>query len=293
MAKKKDQPTLADLLGTYITVQCAAVIDAETPLRAGEDVTHPTRVAVRRLRSTLRVFGVVVDVPQAGALEEELVWWAGLLGAVRDADILSARLLAMIASLPPEDVLGPVARKVQLELGVRRKAALDEVHAALDGERYLALIALLHHWRNDPPFTEAAQVDASRAKRYVKQADGKVAKRLAAAVAAVEGDAAETNSTAIEELFHRARKAGKRHRYAVEAAAPVIGPKAEKILASRRELQDLLGDHQDSMVSAAFLRTLGGQVGISASQNGFTYGLLYEREHSSTARLVADLKSLG
>ncbi len=291
MAKKKDQPTLADLLGAYITAQCSVLIDAETPLRSGDDVIHPTRVAVRRLRSTIRVFGDVVDVAQAGALEDELVWWAGLLGAVRDADVMTTRLLGLIESLPPQDVLGPVARKIQVELGVRRKAAMDEVTAALSNERHQALITQLHHWRNDPPFTEAAQVPATKAKRYVKRADATVEKRLTAAVAAVRDEAGDAAHT--EELFHRARKAGKRHRYAVEAAAPVIGAKAEKVIEARKELQDVLGDHQDAMVSAAFLRSLGGQVGISANQNGFTYGLLYQRELSSTSRLVADLEALG
>ena len=47
-----------------------------------------------------------------------------------------------------------------------------------------------------------------------------------------------------DELFHRARKASKRHRYAVEAALPVWGGKADKIISQRKDLQDLLGNHQ-------------------------------------------------
>ena len=48
------------------------IIDSEAQLRAGENVVHTTRVAVRRLRSTLRVYAELFDVAQAGRLEEEL-----------------------------------------------------------------------------------------------------------------------------------------------------------------------------------------------------------------------------
>ena len=52
----------------------------------------------------------------------------------------------------------------------------------------------------------------------------------------------------------------------------------------------MLGDHQDSPVSAAFLRDLGARLGVREGHNGFTYGVLYGQEQSSTARLLKDLK---
>src|SRR5918997_6068087 len=104
-----DEPgTLRELVGAYVTEQCTVILDAEPALRGGENVVHVTRVAVRRLRSTLRVFGDLFDVARAGHLEDELVWWAGLLGAVRDLDILAEGLTSEIVALPPELVLGPV-----------------------------------------------------------------------------------------------------------------------------------------------------------------------------------------
>ena len=77
MATMNDSPTtLADLLTAYTTEQCTVIIDAEPQLRAGENVVHVTRVAVRRLRSTIRVFADAYDPDEAARLEEELVWWA-------------------------------------------------------------------------------------------------------------------------------------------------------------------------------------------------------------------------
>ena len=40
-------------------------------------------MAARRLRSTLRIFGDVVDAAPGEELNNELVWYANLLGQVR------------------------------------------------------------------------------------------------------------------------------------------------------------------------------------------------------------------
>ena len=277
--------TLRDLVGAYLTEQCTVIIDAEPALRGGENVVHVTRVAVRRLRSTIRVFEDLFDGAQAGRLEDELVWWAGLLGAVRDLDILAEGLTAQIAALPPELVLGPVESTITTEIAAARKAGMDVVLETMDSERYRTLVALVGAWRSDPPFTALADAPADKIKGYVKRAEKKVRKRLAAAVAA-----REAGEEGADELFHSARKAGKRHRYAVEAALPLWGGKAEKIVAARKNLQDILGHHQDRAVSAAFLRDLGGRLGVRCGVNGFTYGLLYARTVGGGDTLVDDLR---
>ena len=280
-----DQPqSLADLVGAYLAEQCAVIIEAEPKLRAGENVIHVTRVAVRRLRSTIRVFADLFDEAKAAQLEEELVWWAELLGAVRDLDILQASMTARIADLPPELVLGPVESTIQTEIASQRKVGMDAVLAAMDSGRYGELTALVQDWRSDPPWTDEAVAPADGVTRYVKRADKKVNKRLAAAVAARQ---ASENG---DELFHRARKAGKRHRYAVEATIPLWGSKAEKIVAARKDLQDVLGHHQDRIVQAEFLRDLGVRLGVRSGQNGFTYGVLYGEVVAEGKTLIADLE---
>ena len=276
--------TARDVVGDYVSEQCTVIIDSENQLRAGENVIHTTRVAVRRLRSTIRVFSELFDPSEAGHLEEELVWWAGLLGNVRDMDILAQRQAALLDELPAELILGPVASTIQAELAVQRKQAMDAMLEALDSERYRKLIGLMHHWRSDPPFTAAADASADSIDSAIKKARKKVGKRLDAAAAARR--AGEPS----DELFHRARKASKRHRYAVEAAVPVWGSKADKIISQRKDLQDVLGNFQDSIVSAAFLRELGGRLGIRSGQNGFSYGVLYARELHAGDSLLDDLK---
>lgn len=276
--------TARDLIGDYLSEQCTVIIDAEAELRAGENVIHQTRVAVRRLRSTIRVFSELFDPSEAAHLEEELVWWAGLLGTVRDMDILAQRQVALLDELPAELILGPVASTIQAEIAVQRKQAVDAMLEALDSERYRKFIGLIHHWRADPAFTAAANASPKSIDSAIKKAKKKVDMRLSTAVAARRAEEAS------DEMFHRARKASKRHRYAVEAALPLWGSKADKIISQRKDLQDLLGNHQDSIVSAAFLRELGGRLGVRSGQNGFSYGILYAREVYARDSLLDELK---
>jgi CHAD domain-containing protein len=276
--------TARDVIGDYLVEQCTVIIDSEAQLRAGEEVVHTTRVAVRRLRSTLRVFAELFDPGEAGRLEEELVWWANLLGEVRDLDILTQRQAALLAEVPPELILGPVASTIQTELAARRKAAVDAMTDTLNSARYRKLVALIHHWRADPPFTSVADSPSDTLDPAIKKAKKKARNRLATAVEVRQ--AGEPS----DEMLHRARKASKRYRYAVEAAAPIWGTKADKIVAQRKDLQDLLGNYQDSIVSAAFLRELGARLGSRSGQNGFSYGMLYVREIATGDSLLEDLK---
>jgi CHAD domain-containing protein len=279
-----EELTLRQLVTDYVVDQLTVIIEAPDKLRAHEPVVHPTRVAVRRLRSTIRVFADLFDEPSAARLEEELVWWAGLLGVVRDLDILERRLEDAIAALPSELVVGPIASALQREIGARRKAGWTDIEAALDSDRFHALLGTLHGWRADIPFTPAADRPAKAVKRYVKRVDKKVMKRLANA-----GKAYAAGDPAAATIAHGARKAGKRHRYAAELAEPLWGKKASKIVAHRKDLQDVLGNHQDAVVAAAFLREFGIQVGARRGHNGFTYGILFATEQAELDRLPEQL----
>ncbi len=56
-----------------------------------QDPIHDTRVAIRRLRSTMRVFGKLLDRSATGHVDDELKWFAGLLGEVRDCQVQRRR----------------------------------------------------------------------------------------------------------------------------------------------------------------------------------------------------------
>jgi CHAD domain-containing protein len=72
-------------------------------------------------------------------------------------------------------------------------------------------------------------------------------KRLRKAVEALGDDPADVE-------LHHVRILAKRSRYAAEAAEPVLGKPPARFAAALTELQDLLGDHQDSVTAQQWLR---------------------------------------
>ncbi|MCW2805367.1 MAG: hypothetical protein QOF52_1592 [Propionibacteriaceae bacterium] len=269
--------TLGALVAGYLAAQCDVIAVNDIGLRTGAPLVHATRVAVRRLRSTLRVFDDLIGADASAALEPELVWYAELLGKVRDCDILEKRLADRLAELPAEQVLGPVAGQIQRVLSVERKEASDRLAEGMASERYRNLLGSLRTWHTAPPLTAAAGANLGKAAGYVRTARRKAEKRLANA-----GDDVEQ--------FHRARKAMKRLRYAAEISDHAV-PKAGKIARRAKRLQTLLGDHQDAVVAAQFLARMGATAGVQPGHNGFTYGVLMATELDHAAGIRAKFAS--
>ena len=283
--KKKRQtagrPTAGAVIQAYLRAQDDALVAGDLALRAGAGGVHPTRVATRRLRSTLRIFRPFVDAARAAAFDVELSWYAATLGEVRDREVQRVRMRALLDEIPDELVLGPVGSSIDTALRSEEMLHRERLSEALDSERYLALLREAHLWSTTPPFT--AEADARRAvltKRVRKAAD-KLAAHLAAGLRH-GGD---------DEELHRARKAGKRARYAAELATPVLGKKGAELVSRYEELQDVLGDHQDGVVACALIRRLAAGTVGKRKENGFTYGLLYarERERAIEGRERADV----
>ena len=293
---------VGDAVTAYIDTQIAAIVAGDLGLRRGLDVIHPTRVAIRRLRSTLRTFGPVVDRAAAADLEADLVWLAGLLGGVRDADVLRTRLRRLVEPLAPENVLGPVLARIDHDLLVERSEHLELLMKNLDSPRMVTLLDRLEHWRVAPPLTARAEQPGRELRRYLKKARRKLDARLHAAAGQHARIAASGNDPAglpqaqmskqENELVHGARKAGKRFRYAAELASPVLGEKAAAQARRGEELQNLLGEHQDSVVSVAALRRLGAVAAATPQENAFTFGLLTQQELQHGEDIRRDIAGL-
>jgi CHAD domain-containing protein len=243
-------------------------------LRTGAPGVHETRVAARRLRSTLRVFNDVIDGAPGEELNNELAWYADLLGEVRDREVLSARLTTLIRDLPAEQVRGPVEAEITKTLATEGDDATQRLNEEMSSPRYQHLITLLRDWKTAPPLTQAASAKDKAAAKYVKRARRTADKRLRNA------------HDDIDEL-HRARKAMKRVRYAAELAEPADS-KMKGVERDAKKLQTLLGEHQDAIIAANFLDALSGTAGNGSS--GFTYGILMANELHRAAAIRESLR---
>lgn len=265
---------IAAVVDDYLQAQYDAVLAGDVGLRRDQNRIHSTRVAIRRMRSTLRVFESLFDRAAARSLQTELGWYAGVLGAVRDLDVQAKRLADELSRLPSEHVVGPVASDLAATLSAERATAWRRARSAMNGKRYLALLTQLERWRTHPPYTQSAQgQEVERVADFVAAAEQALTKRLRRAVQERSDD----------ELLHSARRAAKRFRYANELAEPVLGQAATEAVERTKDLQTLLGEHQDSVVSVALLRRLGAGPGV----DGFTYGVLLARQQQLTERTRA------
>jgi CHAD domain-containing protein len=268
---------------SYLNAQIDAVIAGDIALRRGRDPIHDTRVALRRLRSTLRVFTPLLQADAVGDLENELKWFAGLLGEVRDCQVQQRRFTEAVDELPDVLVLGPVRARIRSDLRAIELPARNEVTTAMDSPRYLDLIARLRAWRIVPPLQ--ADLTEKRLRTRVHKAGRKADGRLAEALDAQPGERGA--------LLHRARKAAKRARYAAELQAEL--PKAtdsRRTIKRYKEIQSVLGDHQDTVVARDMLRRIGAAAGSTAGENGFTFGMLYAREEQIAQRCSREVERL-
>ena len=247
--ERTDEPD--DELQAVIRTHAEEMAAHEAGTRTGKDPEelHKFRVATRRIRSLLRsTRGLVTDREESERLRAELKWLASLLGEVRDRDVLIEYLLGELESLDG----APFGAVLKL-LDGERDAAREELVTGLDSPRYRQLVDDLTHpprLREGETLAAAAEGDYKRLRRTM--------------------NGLGANPT--DEKLHKARIHAKRARYAVEAAG--IGSTFVK---RAKELQDVLGEHQDAVVAEARIRELLKQV-RGSGRTAFAAGRLVERQ---------------
>jgi CHAD domain-containing protein len=241
-------PAAADVVRAAIAAGVRLVLRYDPLVRLGGDPehVHQARVGTRRLRSHLRTFRPLLDRVWADALREELGWLAGELGAVRDREVLHERLLVLVGSLPPADVR-PAASLAAM-LASDMAAARNELLEAMSTPRYFELIDRLVEAAARPVLNAEASEPAARALPALVVKPWRDLRRAVRALGEQPPD---------PEL-HRVRILAKRVRYASEAAAPAVGADAARFGKLAAGLQEVLGEHQDSVTMQAWLRSVAG-----------------------------------
>ncbi|WP_225821297.1 CYTH and CHAD domain-containing protein [Streptomyces naphthomycinicus] len=285
-ARRAKPVTAGDHLLAYLREQREAILGHDPGVRRDvPDSVHQMRVATRRMRSTFRTFGTVLDPAVTGPVAAELKWLAGELGLGRDQEVLAERLIALLDELPPALVAGPVRERLTAWASARHGSARGRLVAILDSTRYLALLDTLDALLADPPLREAAARKPEKVlTKAVRKDFAKVSRLVTEALGLPPGQDRDV-------AVHEARKKAKRTRYAGEAAVPALGGPAKSLASSMKSLTSLLGEHQDSVMARRTLRELSA-VAHAAGENGFTYGVLYGREEARAASVEADLPGL-
>lgn len=264
--------TAGDHVLAYVRAQRDALVELDPAVRQDvPDAVHRMRVATRRLRSTFRSFRSVLHRDTTDPIGADLKWLAGELGLERDQEVLAERLTTALDRLPDDLVRGPVRDRLAAWSGARRSSAHGHVTGVLDSARHLALLDSLDALLADPPLRKKAH--AKPAKVLTRAVRKDLDKLSGLVTTALELPPGHDRDLAL----HDARKKTKRTRYAAEAAVPALGGTAKDLVKVMKSLQELLGDHQDSVMARHTLRELAA-VAHAAGEDTFTYGVLHARE---------------
>lgn len=207
---------------------------------------HQMRIAVRRLKAASKLFRA-----RDAGLRQELRWLSGLLGAVRDWDVLRQETLADLsaADMPDGESLDlAFLSTLQQRTLTARKRAYAKLRQALAGQRYQRLVLRLGAWMHS-----AHTADQKNAVKYI-------ARRLQKSYKAL-GKYGRSLAGLQSEQLHRLRLKIKYLRYAAgfftapkSRAEKMIGKSA--LLSRLTHLQQQLGKANDRAVAETLLMKL-------------------------------------
>lgn len=272
--------TIGDVATGALRRDLAAMVAHEPGTRLGDDPEdlHQMRVATRRLRAALALFGGVLPAP-ATNLADELGWLAAALGAVRDVDVQLQDLDAWCEALPGDHA--HALDRLRHLLAVHRLEVRALLLQALDAPRYERLVDGLRSLVDHP----AARRGAGAAVPALAALPDLVEQRHRSAVrAARRAMASGTLADA-----HRLRIRGKRLRYAVEFTSGLYGADGRRFGKVVARLQDQLGRVQDAEVAYRRLQAIASGEGPALDPDTvFAMGMVAQRcRDDASARLAA------
>lgn len=276
----------ADVLNDRLRGLAEQVRRTDAMVADGEpEGVHDLRVALRRTRSLLRTYrSLLVDEARGEAerLRAESRWAGGVLGPVRDAEVMHEQLSMLLKEQPAELVLGGVAARLADRAREDARSGRERIERLRADARYARLLDDLDVLATRPPF---AEVEDAAVRDRLRKEWRRLRRRARAA------EAHPVGTPAAEAALHETRKAAKRARYAVEAVLPLLGDKGGGTAALAEQVQDALGAHRDTLLTRSLLRELGVRAHLDGD-NGFTFGRLHALEEARGDAAAAAYRTL-
>jgi CHAD domain-containing protein len=252
--------------------QLRALVEHEALAKVGEDPegVHQMRVAVRRLRAALKV---VAPSAELDTVQQELRWLGGVLGRIRDLDVMLDHL-----------------RRQAVDLPVVERSAAERLLGGLVADRWRARRRMLETFRTtrySNLLRSLAELVRSDLPTVVPDGEGSTLLEIIARPhRKLREDALALGDDPADGDLHALRIRGKRLRYAAELAAMAGGKPVRGLIGAIRTFQDVLGDHQDAVTAEEELRRLVGELTELAEVDHeavFVAGRLLERERARRA----------
>jgi inorganic triphosphatase YgiF len=239
---------------------------------------HQMRVGIRRFRSALKLFSAWTMLPPA--VQEELDWLNGVLGAARDHDVLvHSTLPALIEDANAGERLQPLTERAASACAEKRAELRRALHSARFGQLMLTVSGWVDccGWRAGKDRDALASLGAPLARfarKAVARGQGKIGRR---------GKKIDPHQS---QSLHRLRIACKQNRYAAEFFRDLERPgRADKYIKSLAALQDVLGLRNDVAVAQRIVHELGQDSAALDRAAGFASGYLCCRATAGVGKI--------
>jgi CHAD domain-containing protein len=237
------------------------------------EAVHQARVALRRMRSALRLLDRGCEDFPPG-LASELRWAGQCMGGARDWDVLVDTTLPALLSAAPAAAAAAL-KHVMVHAAGQRAEEHRNVLVAIGGARFARLALRLLEWTLSTP------EKGRRLDRITSRVLGKAHHRLF--------EAARFFSVLSVERRHRVRILAKRLRYALDVMSPMLpGEAAARYLKALAAVQEVLGELNDLAVAGQRLHPLWR----SQSDRQQVTALLSVREAALVRAAEAELAAL-
>lgn len=224
---------------------------------------HQMRVGMRRLRSAVTGFAPILNLPPQMS-NKQIGKMARILGELRDLDVLQESLQQYQPQLKAKEQ--PLLEKALKKLGKRRSKVFKIVKNFLKGKTYKNFKQSANEWLQEPHYQNWGELSVNSVLPdlllpYINQlllhpawwvgvtVDGdKIKRQTRLTLKGAEAQIAQQG----EEL-HDLRKQAKRVRYQMSLFRQHYGPVYQDYVEEIKQIQDVLGTIQDTLVLEAFL----------------------------------------
>jgi CHAD domain-containing protein len=206
-------------------------------------------------------------------LQDHMKWLAGLLGGLRDLDVLYERLWGNLSLWKIQDQ--SAAERLLARVEEERELARHRISEAFRSAQFGVLVLLLGDFDRFLP-TDVS-IPRKRLKRSLRKSCTRAWRR-------VRRDVKRLQRGATSDELHRLRLVVKRARYTFDFASAVVGAPAKTHASKLAKLQGILGEHQDASMEISWLERFTQEGGDPAAAELAKQLILAQREVQVTQR---------
>ncbi len=267
LATKPTVTSLEDYAYRAIQKHSKKTLKWEKTVKKDEDpeALHQMRVGMRRLRTIVSGFDFALNLPKVVS-DRNIGKIARQLGKLRDLDVLKDTIKnSYQPNLPHREV--EYLQTAFDAMNQQRENALADVRTILKDTRYKSLKEALDEWLESPSYQDSAALPIKlvladlllpEVSRFFLHPGWQVGMEVDKSTGVIypqswTNEEIEQHLTMGGEQLHSLRKQAKRLRYQMELFADLYGESYSEYVAQVKNIQDILGEIQDSVVLGEWL----------------------------------------